>query len=109
LQSKLANLFVDAIKTFNLQIIIETHSEYLIRKLQYLIGSNKSEVRPEDAIIYYFYKPGHEVVAKDDIKQVEKIEIDEFGRLSKEFGSGFFDEADKIALDIFLLKHSQSN
>lgn len=109
LQSKLADLFVDAIKTFNLQIIVETHSEYLIRKLQYLIGSNKSEVTPDDAVIYYFYKPSHEGVIKGDVKQVEKIEIDEFGRLTKEFGSGFFDEADKIALDIFLLKQSQSN
>jgi predicted ATPase len=109
MQSKLADLFIDANKTFGVQIIAETHSEYLIRKLQYLIGSNKYEVKPEDVIIYYFYKPDHEAVVKKQASQVEKIEIDNFGRLTKEFGSGFFDEADKIALDIFLLMQGQSN
>jgi predicted ATPase len=109
MQSKLADLFVDANKTFGVQIIAETHSEYLIRKLQYLIGSNKYQVKPEDVIIYYFYKPDHEAVIKKQASQVEKIEIDNFGRLTKEFGFGFFDEAAKIALDIFLLNQSQSN
>jgi hypothetical protein len=62
-----------------------------------------------EPLIYYFYKPDHQAVLSNQVNQVEKIEIDEFGRLSKEFGSGFFDEADRIALDIFLLKQSQSN
>lgn len=109
MQSKLADLFVDAINTFNVQIILETHSEYLIRKIQYLVGSNKSIITAKDVSIYYFYKPSHPLVINNTVNQVEKIEIDEFGRLTKEFGTGFFDEADRIALDIFLLKQSQSN
>jgi predicted ATPase len=109
MQSKLADLFVDAHKRFKAQVIIETHSEYLIRKLQYLAGSNVSQIKPEDILIYYFYKPNHPALLSKQVNQVEKIEIDEFGRLSKEFGSGFFDEADNIALSIFLLKQSQSN
>lgn len=109
MQSKLADLFVEAINTFNVQIIIETHSEYLIRKIQYLVGSNKSTFSTKDVSIYYFYKPSHPLVINNKVNQIEKIEIDEFGRLTKEFGSGFFDEADRIALDIFLLKQSQSN
>jgi predicted ATPase len=109
MQSKLADLFADAIKMFKVQIIVETHSEYLIRKLQYLVGTNRSELVPEDVLIYYFYKPDHQAVLNKEVNQVEKIEIDEFGRLSKEFGLGFFDEADRIALDIFLLSQSQSN
>lgn len=109
MQSKLADLFVDAYKKFKIQVIVETHSEYLIRKLQYLVGSSKSDIKPKDVSIYYFYKANHPAVISKEVNQVEKIEIDEFGRLSKEFGTGFFDEADKIALDIFLLKQSQSN
>ena len=109
MQSKLADLFVDAHKRFKVQVIIETHSEYLIRKLQYLVGSNVSEIKPDDVAIYYFYKPDHHAVINNQVNQVEKIEIDEFGRLSKEFGSGFYDEANKIAMNIFMMNHSQSN
>jgi predicted ATPase len=109
MQSKLADLFVDAYQRFKVQVIIETHSEYLIRKLQYLVGSNISEIKPDDILIYYFYKSNHQAVLDKQVNQVEKIQIDDYGRLSKEFGSGFFDEADRIALDIFLLKQSQSN
>lgn len=109
MQSKLADMFVDASKLFKVQIIAETHSEYLIRKLQYLVGTPKSDLKSNEVVIYYFYKPDHQAVLSKQVNQVEKIEIDEFGRLTKEFGSGFFDEADKIALDIFLLNQSQSN
>ncbi|WP_158550062.1 DUF3696 domain-containing protein [Runella aurantiaca] len=47
-QSQLADMFIDAAKTFNIQFIIETHSEYLIRKLQYLIA--KSAALPEPQV-----------------------------------------------------------
>jgi predicted ATPase len=109
MQSKLADMFADAIKTFNVKIIAETHSEYLIRKLQYLVASNKSEVKPDDVVIYYINKPNNPDVLSGETEQVNKIEIDEFGRLNKEFGKGFFDEADNIAMDLFLLQQSQSN
>jgi predicted ATPase len=109
MQSKLADLFVDAYKTFKVKIIAETHSEYLIRKLQFLVGSTKGNLKSQDVAIYYFYKPNHPAVLNKEVNQVEKIEIDEFGRLTKEFGSGFFDEADKISMDVFMLKFSQNN
>jgi predicted ATPase len=109
MQSKLADMFADAIKTFKIKIIAETHSEYLIRKLQYLVANNNSEVKPDDVVIYYFNKPDNPNVLSGEIEQVIKIEIDEMGRLNKEFGKGFFDEADNIAMDLFLLQQSQSN
>ena len=109
MQSKLADLFVDAHEKFKVQVIIETHSEYLIRKLQYLAGSNISQIKPNDILIYYFYKPNHPALVGKKVNQVEKIEIDDYGRLTKEFGSGFFDEADRISMDVFMLKFSQSN
>ncbi len=108
LQSKLADLFAEAIG-FNIKLIIETHSEYLIRKLQYLVASNKSNLTKDDVIIHYLYPPNHPDVLSGEVEQVEKIEIDEFGRLNKEFGKGFFDEADSIAMELFLLQQSQSN
>ncbi|MCO5238659.1 MAG: DUF3696 domain-containing protein [Chitinophagaceae bacterium] len=104
LQSKLADMFMDAVKTFNIRFVIETHSEYLIRKLQYLTG--KGDIKPEQTVIYYFYPPT-EVPAGE--KQVKKINIKEDGSLTDDFGTGFFDEADNIALELFLLKQSQKN
>ena len=104
LQSKLADMFVDANKQFKIQFVLETHSEYLIRKLQYL--TVKGEITPSFATIYYFYHP-------DKIppfeKQVKRIYIQEDGSLSDDFGSGFFDEADKIAISIWNMNKSQKN
>lgn len=95
-QSKLANLLVDASKKFNMQFIIETHSEYLIRKLQFLTA--QKEIHPADTQIYYFYEPDK---IPNNESQVKKIEIDKSGNLSDDFGNGFFDEADNIAINIF--------
>ena len=67
----------------SVQFIIETHSEYMVRKFQYLV--KKKEMRKEDIVIYYFHDP-------KENKQPTKIEIQEDGRLSQPFGSGFYDE-----------------
>lgn len=102
LQSKLAEMFIDASRRFNIQFILETHSEYLIRKLQYLTAQKK--ISTKDSAIYYFHHP--EKVPKGE-KQVKKIDIQEDGSLSDDFGPGFFDEADNLALELF--KYSKSN
>lgn len=103
-QSKLADFFADAIQTLNSYFIIETHSEYLIRKLQYLTA--KKEIKPEDTSIYYFYEPGK---VPEGEPQVKKLDILEDGRLSGTFGPGFFDEADSLAIDLFTLQNLKSN
>ena len=104
LQSKLADFFVEAAEQFNIQFIIETHSEYLIRKLQYLTA--KKVIKPEDTQLYYFHHPDR--IPKGE-KQIYPINIRKDGSLTKNFGSGFFDEAGNIALELFLLKNEQSN
>jgi AAA15 family ATPase/GTPase len=43
LQSKLADFFIDAKNRFGVSFIIETHSEYLIRKIQYLVMQSQSK------------------------------------------------------------------
>jgi predicted ATPase len=103
-QSKLADLIVDAARKFNIQFIIETHSEYLIRKFQYLTA--QKELRSKDICIYYFHEPNSVPQAE---KQVRKIEIQDDGILSNEFGSGFFDEADNLATQLFVLNKNASN
>lgn len=104
-QSKLADMFVELTNEKNTSFVIETHSEYLIRKLQYLVAKGKLD--PSDIKIYYFYHP-------DDIptgqSQITKININENGVLSDDFGKGFFDEADNISIDIYnLLTNNRNN
>lgn len=100
LQSKLADFFYDAYKVFNAQFVLESHSEYLVRKLQYLVA--KGKMKSEDTIIHYLYDP-------DDIPegepQLKKIRIEPDGSLSDSFGRGFFDEADLLAMDLFIMNN----
>jgi predicted ATPase len=91
LQSKLAEFFYDAAERFNIQFIVETHSEYMIRNFQYLTATKK--LKPDDTAIYYFHKPGTKEFEESPYR---KIEILEDGRLSKEFGEGFFDEIPRL-------------
>lgn len=97
LQSKLADLLHLAMTKLNhndfvhsrFNFVIETHSEYLIRKIQLLIAQDK--LKPNQAVIYYFNPKD----MTDDKGQVAKmIQFDDKGLLSEPFGPGFFDEAD---------------
>lgn len=103
-QSKLADLILDAARTFNIQFIVETHSEYLIRKLQFLVA--KKDIKPRDVSLFYFNEPDSILNGE---KQVKKIEIQKDGSLSSEFGNGFFDEADNLAIQLFVLNKNASN
>lgn len=103
-QSLLADLLIDANKKFNIQFIIETHSEYLIRKLQYLTA--KKVIMAGEVIAYYFNHPNK--VPKNE-KQVKKITIEENGTLSQGFGPGFFDEADNLAMQLFVMNANSNN
>ncbi|MFN3380023.1 MAG: DUF3696 domain-containing protein [Runella zeae] len=90
LQSKLADLFSSISKQTNTQFLIETHSEYMIRKFQYLVL--KAELRPEDVVIYYFKDPND----TSDEPLVKKINIQKNGRLTGKFGKGFLDETGRL-------------
>lgn len=103
-QSKLIDMFIDAGKCFNMQFVIETHSEYLIRKLQLL--TLQGEVKPKDSVIYYFNNPER---LEEGEKQVVKIRVTKNGGLTESFGKGFFDEASNIQFDILRLSRAQNN
>lgn len=104
LQSKLAIFFAEVQKKYSYQLIIETHSEYFIRKLQFLIATKK--YRKDDLALYYFYHPKNIPIGE---KQIKEIPIGDNGLLQDRFGTGFIDEADNIALDLFHLTKGQNN
>lgn len=106
LQSKIADFIVDFSKHFDATVIIETHSEYLIRRLQFLTAKN--EIKPEDTIIHYLFDPKSEHTQRTG-EQLRTIRIQKDGRLDKEFGTGFFDEADNLALNLYSYNKTQLN
>lgn len=83
--------------------IVETHSEYLIRRLQYLVANEESPLSSEDIQIYYFNNPLEEEFDEDN--QIIDIKINPSGSLTNNFGKGFMDEADNIALELYLLQY----
>ena len=97
-QAKLADLFVKTSNLFCIQFIIETHSEYLIRRLQYLTA--RKDIKPDDISIYYFNNPNN--IPKGE-KQISKIEIRPDGILKQDFGTGFYDQAANSTYDLFRL------
>ena len=101
IQSKLADLFEDFIQTFcnpyMHTLIVETHSEYLVRKTQVLVADNdyKTEEELKDNNSFkVFYFPS----AKE--KQPYEMEYRTDGNFSNEFGTGFFDEATQLLYKI---------
>lgn len=104
LQSKLADILVMAHQKFGIHFILETHSEYLIRKLQYLVA--KKDISQDDVMIYYFNSD--EYVTTNE-KKVKEIKIDEFGGLTDTFGPGFFDEATQLQFELYKLNQAQIN
>ena len=97
-QSRLAELFLETWKEFGIQFIVETHSEYIIRKSQLLFVDYAN---PKDSLfppmrtmhnpfaVYYFGKDGpYEMKYRDD------------GRFTNEFGPDFFDVNSNLIFDL---------
>ena len=72
--------FLTMITNAGVQLIIETHSEHIINKIQYQIFSKKFDA---DTLSIYYKNNAR--------KSFEKVVIDENGRYSEDFPEGFFD------------------
>lgn len=97
-QTRLGDFFLTMVH-LNKQCIIETHSEYLINRLRYKAISSKKDKIHENTIIYF-------VEQEENESLYNKIQINENG-IIPEWPKGFFDESEKIAIDI--LNASRSN
>ncbi len=95
LQSRLADLLVELIGSGH-QVLVETHSEYLVRRLQYLVA--KGQCDPDSASVLYVDATDSTDTSTPDVRS---ISIDEHGQLSEPFGGGFFDEATDLMVDLF--------
>lgn len=96
LQSELADFFYSLNKDYGFQFIIETHSEYLIRKSQVLVAkehfaSQEELLKASPFKVIYFPSDGklpYDMLYRTD------------GKFENEFGHGFFDEASNLVFDI---------
>ena len=94
-QSMIADILLDAYNRFNFHFIVETHSEYLIRRSQVLVSkmgfeNNVESVEMSPFVTYYIpenSKPYSLGYRKD-------------GKFMESFGTGFYDEASNLALDL---------
>lgn len=71
-QARLADMFVEVARKRKLQILLETHSEHLFRRLQFLIADGAA--RNDDCALYY-------VERDEPSAKLTVLESDEFGRL----------------------------
>lgn len=95
LQSKIADMIVEASREYGIHFIIESHSEYFIRKLQLLVSQQL--INNDDVSLLYVNpidRPMYEPVITD-------IGLDSDGMLKNEFGRGFFDESLRLSKELF--------
>ena len=92
MQSLLADIFYDAYRNYDIHFIVETHSEYLIRRTQAIIADYKSDDEFENRpfSVYYIGPKG----------KAYEMEYTKSGRFNNSFGEGFFDEASRSSLRI---------
>ncbi len=93
-QSVLADMLVEACQRYNIHFVVETHSEYLIRKLQLLVSGHVEGVNADRSMVSIYYINSEEDKSKQKVK---RIGICSDGYLDDSFGEGFYDEATKLS------------
>jgi hypothetical protein len=101
LQSKLADLFLEVKQKYNINFLIETHSEYILRRSQVLVAENEFEVAPNENPFRVYYFPNE----KD--KMPYRLGYEKDGSFNRNFGNGFFDEASLSTLELLKLKRQK--
>lgn len=94
-QSLLADMFLEAYQKYNIHFIIETHSEYLIRRTQVISSEQRYESQEElneknPFRVYY--------ITKDS--QLYDMRYRTNGLFAEKFGEGFMDEASKMHMTL---------
>ena len=92
-------MFVEAYQKYNIHFIIETHSEYLIRKLQLMVADKENALTSNDVSLNYVEKN------EEGVSHNRQIKIKDDGRLDGSFGEGFYDEAGSLSRKLFMLNN----
>jgi predicted ATPase len=92
LQSKLTDFFHVVNSKYGFNFIVETHSEYIVRRSQLLALENdylsNQKLNPNPFSIFYFHKD----------EGPYQMEYNKNGKFNRDFGPGFYDEAGSLTL-----------
>jgi len=94
-------MFYDAYINYGIKFIIETHSEYIIRKSQLIFKQNNFDKNSNPFATIYFDKD----ITKEEF--VWNMIYKEDGFFANNFGEGFFDATSNINLELFRLNRSK--
>src|SRR5271157_2897239 len=87
-QAALADVLIDAINNRHIQIIVESHSEHILRRIQRRIS--EEEFAAEDAALYFCH-------LEEGASQADELELDSYGYI-KNWPKHFFgDEMEEVA------------
>lgn len=89
-QAGLADVFIDAIKVRKIQIIVESHSEHLLRRLQRRIAEQAETFTDKDVALYF-------CDFKDGASVLRPLEIDLLGNIHNWPDDFFGDELGEMA------------
>lgn len=96
-QSQLADLFLYLNREYFCRFLIETHSEYIIRKTQVIVAEqdykNENDMKEHNPFMVYFFEP-------DASDRPRRMDYAVSGAFKEKFGEGFFDEASKWDMTI---------
>ncbi len=104
LQSKLADLFFSVYEDYGIKFIIETHSEYMIRRSQVITAKQEfsaelDSVNPNPFTALYF--------PSEENAQVYSMNYHSDGTFENSFCSGFFDASSSSTLELIKLKRQK--
>lgn len=101
LQSKLADLFFEASDKYHVRFIIETHSEYILRRSQVIVAVNDLEIAPNENPFCVYYFPN------ENSQLPYRMKYQSDGVFDKNFGNGFFDAASSSTIELLRLKRQK--
>jgi hypothetical protein len=103
LQSKLCDVFLEVHEKHNVDLLVETHSEYIIRRSQVIVAKKEyaSSLGDNPFSVIYFPK-------EIDVERYS-MTYQADGTFEKDFGRGFFDEASNSTLELLRINRKSKN
>lgn len=90
-QAALADVLIDVVVERNVQVIVESHSEHLLRRLQRRIAEDELNLSSSDTALYFCHRDD------EGLSHAQSLDIDMFGNI-RNWPKGFFgDEMGDLA------------